>query len=215
MACKYCSRLGNLSSSKRADKPTLVIAAGAAGTAALAAYLNAKHHIVHDLRHARGGLAPTQDVLDYMTDRVIKKRVLVYHVWEDQALRNQPNHPFLIFEGKSWTYKEFFDAIIRVGNWLMNDLGIQPEEIVAIDGGNSPEYLMLWFALDAIGASISYINWNLTGAGLVHCAKVSTVSCHSGPRMRQSMIADGTVVVPNQTPHRGHRCQKQCRGQSN
>ncbi|KAF3035727.1 hypothetical protein E8E11_003031 [Didymella keratinophila] len=149
-----------------------LIAAGAAGTAALAAYLNAKFHIVHDLKHARGGLAPSQVVLDFMTERVMKKRVLTYHVLEDQALRNRPNHPFLIFEGKTWTYKQFFEAITRVGNWLMNDLNVQVGEMVAIDGGNSPEYLMLWFALDAIGASISYINWNLTGAGLVHCAKL-------------------------------------------
>ena len=57
----------------------------------------------------------------------------------------------------------------------MNDLGVKVGEVVAIDGGNSPEYLMLWFALDAIGASISYINWNLTGTGLVHSAKVGDV----------------------------------------
>jgi hypothetical protein len=154
-----------------------VIAAGAAGTAALAAYLNAKFHIVYDLKHARGGFAPSQDVLDFMTERVMKKRVLTYHVFEDQALRNRPNDPFLTFEGKTWTYREFFDAITRAGNWLMNDLGIQVGEMVAIDGGNSPEYLMLWFALDAIGASISYINWNLTGAGLIHCVKVRRNHC--------------------------------------
>lgn len=149
-----------------------VIAAGAAGTAALAAYLNAKFHIAYDLKHARGGLAPSQDVLDFITERIVKRRVLTYHVLEDQALRNRPNDPFLVFEGNTWTYKQFFEAITGVGNWLMNDLGVQVGEMVAIDGGNSPEYLMLWFALDAIGATISYINWNLTGAGLVHCAKV-------------------------------------------
>jgi len=51
-------------------------------------------------------------------------------------------------------------------------LGIEVGEVVAIDGGNSPEYLMLWFALDAIGAIVSFVNWNLTGEGLVHCVKV-------------------------------------------
>lgn len=157
---------------------TVPILAGAAGASALAAYLNAKFHIVHDLKNARGGLAPSPDVVNYITDRVIHKRVLTYHVFEDHALRNQPNHTFLIFEGKTWTYKEFFNCIIKVGNWLMNDLGIGVEEVVAIDGGNSPEYLMLWFALDAIGAVTSFVNWNLTGAGLVHCAKVSMV-CRS------------------------------------
>lgn len=150
-----------------------VISAGVAGTAALAAYLNAKFHIAYDLKNARAGFAQSQDVVDFLTDRVVKKRVLAYHILEDHALRNQPDHPFLIFEGHTWTYKDFFDAITRVGNWLMNDLGVKVGEIVAIDGGNSPEYIMLWFALDAIGASMSFINWNLTGAGLVHCAKVS------------------------------------------
>ncbi|KAH7388864.1 long-chain fatty acid transporter-like protein [Pyrenochaeta sp. MPI-SDFR-AT-0127] len=149
----------------------LPLIAGAAGTAALAAYINAKFHIAYDLENARGGLAPSQDLLDFMTDRVTRKRVLTYHVLEDQV-RKQPNHPFLIFEGKTWSYKDFFEAITRVGNWLMNDLGIGIEEVVAIDGGNSPEYLMLWFALDAIGAVTSFVNWNLTGSGLVHCAKL-------------------------------------------
>jgi acyl-CoA synthetase (AMP-forming)/AMP-acid ligase II len=58
----------------------------------------------------------------------------------------------------------------------MNDMGVGVEEVVAIDGGNSPEYLMLWFALDAIGAVTSFVNWNLTGDGLVHCAKVRFVA---------------------------------------
>jgi acyl-CoA synthetase (AMP-forming)/AMP-acid ligase II len=108
-----------------------------------------------------------------MTDKAVKRRLLNYHVFEDHALRNQPNHPFLIFEGKTWTYREFFDCIMRVGNWLIKDLRIEVNEVVAIDGGNCPEYLMLWFALDAIGAVPSFVNWNLTGAGLTHCAKVS------------------------------------------
>lgn len=65
-----------------------------------------------------------------------------------------------------------------MGNWLIDDLGIQVDEVVAMDGGNSPGYLMLWFALDAIGAVPSFVNWNLTGTGLVHCVKVSLlISC--------------------------------------
>lgn len=148
------------------------IIAGAAGTAALAAYLNAKYHIAHDLRRKRGALSPTQDVLDFIADRAARKRALTYHAFEDQV-HNQPNYPFLIFEGKTWSYKEFFDAFTRVGNWLIEDLGIQADEVVAVDGGNSPEYLMLWFALDGIGAVPSFVNWNLTGTGLVHCARAS------------------------------------------
>lgn len=41
-----------------------------------------------------------------------------------------------------------------------------------MDGPNSAEYLLLWFALDGIGACISFINSNLTGTPLVHCTKL-------------------------------------------
>lgn len=67
---------------------------------------------------------------------------------------------------------QFYDDLQRVGNWLMNDLGIQTSELVAIDGPNSAEYLLLWFALDGIGACISFINCHLTGQALTHSVKV-------------------------------------------
>ncbi|KAF2271414.1 long-chain fatty acid transporter-like protein [Westerdykella ornata] len=154
--------------------PIIVGAAAgtAAGTAAIAAYLNAKFHILHDLRNPRAGLAPSKEIVDYLTGRVMAKRVLLFHVLEDHALHHRPDHPFLIFEGQTWTYRQFYDCIIQVANWLMKDMGVDSGEMVAIDGGNSPEYYMLWFALDAIGAKISFLNWNLTGAGLVHCVKL-------------------------------------------
>lgn len=55
----------------------------------------------------------------------------------------------------------------------MKDLGVQKGEMVALNGPNSPEYLMLWFALEAVGARVSYVNWNLTGTALAHSIKVS------------------------------------------
>lgn len=149
----------------------LSVAATAAGTAALAAYLNARFHIYKDL--TAGGLSPTNPkAVTFLTSRVKQKRILTYHVFEDQALRNCPDHIFLVFEGREFTYAQFFRYITRVGNWLMKDLGIREGEVVAIDGGNTPEYLMLWFALDGIGAVPSFINCNLTSRSLVHCVQL-------------------------------------------
>jgi acyl-CoA synthetase (AMP-forming)/AMP-acid ligase II len=88
-------------------------------------------------------------------------------------LHNRPNQIFLVFEGREYTYREFFDHVTKVGSWLMNGLGIQTDEVVALDGGNSPEFLMMWLALDGIGAVPSFINYNLTDKSLVHCIKVS------------------------------------------
>ncbi|KAF2003210.1 long-chain fatty acid transporter-like protein [Amniculicola lignicola CBS 123094] len=149
----------------------LPILASLAGTTALAAYLNAKHHIAHDLRSGRGGLTPAQEDLEWLASRAARKRLGISHVLQEQAER-QPSHPFLIFEGRVWTYLEFYERVVRVGNWLMKEVGVKAGEVVAIDGGNSAEYLMFWLGLDAVGAVISFVNWNLTGVGLVHCVKL-------------------------------------------
>ncbi len=77
----------------------------------------------------RGGLGPTKEAVEYITDRVASKKVLTYYVLETQV-KERPDHPFIIFEGEKWSYKRFFEAVIRVGNWLVNDLGIEVEEVV-------------------------------------------------------------------------------------
>jgi acyl-CoA synthetase (AMP-forming)/AMP-acid ligase II len=96
----------------------------------------------------------------------------MYHVFEDHVNSPLADNVFLIFEGRQWTYRQFFDSIHRVANWLLKDLGVKPKEIVAIDGGNSPEYLLLWFGLEAIGASPAFINCNLTAGPLTHSVKL-------------------------------------------
>ena len=63
--------------------------------------------------------------------------MLVYHLLEDWAKQDLPNHIFLDFEGELWTYNRFYLAVQRVGNWLMNDLGIRKGEVVALNGPNS------------------------------------------------------------------------------
>lgn len=160
--------------------PTVATAAALTGAAL---YADGKYHIRNDLAFLdvirRMITAPK-----WIAEQTKLDRLLVYHVLEDHAKADRPNHLFLEFEGRSWTYKEFFDDLQRVGNWLMNDLAIQKGEIVAIDGPNSAEYMMLWFALDGIGAAPAFINCNLNGAALEHCVKV----CKS-----KHLIADRAV----------------------
>ncbi|KAK3718372.1 hypothetical protein LTR37_005185 [Vermiconidia calcicola] len=149
---------------------TVQVATAAVAGAAAAAYLDAKFHIRHDLNS--GGLSHTAGrALEFIQDRERRNKLLLYHCLEDHA-RDQPNRPFLEYAGRSWTYKRFFADLQRVGNWLMNDLGLQRGEMVALDGPNSAEYLMLWFALEGIGASVSFINSHLTGQPLVHSVKL-------------------------------------------
>ncbi|KAF2090334.1 fatty-acyl-CoA synthase [Saccharata proteae CBS 121410] len=149
--------------------------AAVASVVGIGAYLNAKFHIGHDLRY-KDLSRNAQHVENYFQSRASKSRLLIWHVLEEHAAV-RPHHPFLVFDAASperreWSYAQFVDSVNRVGSWLIEELGIEVGEIVALDGGNSPEYLMLWFALDAIGAVPSFINCNLTSKGLVHCVQI-------------------------------------------
>lgn len=146
-------------------------AAAIAGTAAVAAYLDAKYLIKHDL--SSGSLVNTSaNAQTFIAEREAQKKLLLYHCIEEHA-HKQPDHLFLEYEDRSWTYKQFFESLQRVGNWLINHLGVKEGELVALDGPNSPEYLMLWFAIEGIGGGIAFVNSNLTGTSLVQSVKVS------------------------------------------
>jgi acyl-coenzyme A synthetase/AMP-(fatty) acid ligase len=134
--------------------------------------LNAKHHIAHDLKlfTSKGNPFAAQA---FVAKKFADDEMLTFNILEKQALHNRPDQIFLIFEGQSWTYRQFFDSVTRVGNWLLQDLNVQRGEIIAICGGNSPEYLMMWYGIEGIGALPSFVNNNLNGQSLFHCLKVS------------------------------------------
>ena len=137
----------------------------------MAAYLDAKYHIRADLQ--KGSLDNAAiEAQKFIEERMAKNEGTVYHDIQNWAKQDIPGHQFLECAGRSWTYRQFYQDLQRVGNWLMNDLGIQRNEMVALSGPNSAEYLMLWFALDGVGACESYVNHNLTGNALSHCVKV-------------------------------------------
>jgi hypothetical protein len=145
-----------------------------AGALALSAYLDAKYHIRSDIAQTTRGRSPA-NALEYITKKTLENRLLVAHIFEDHV--NNPkvrDNIFLIFpsDGRQWTYAQFYDEICRVGNWLVQELGVRKNELIAINGPNSPEYLFLWFGLDMIGACPAFINCHLTGKALEHCVKV-------------------------------------------
>ncbi|KAK5220097.1 hypothetical protein LTR72_007628 [Exophiala xenobiotica] len=163
------------------------VATALAGGLATAAYLDAKFLFRHDLR--AGSLAGnTKTAITFIADKVRQNRLLIYHLIEDHALGRNANTLFLIFEDRQWTYKQFYDDLQRVGNWLLKDLDIQPQEIVALDGGNSPEYLLLWFGLEAIRACPAFINCNLTSGPLTHSVKLSDARYLLADRATQPLV---------------------------
>lgn len=135
-------------------------------------YADAKFLIRNDI--FSGSLAPISTAAQkFIEERMRDNRMLIYHNFEYWASNPKTaSNLFLIFENRTCTYKQFFDQIGRVGNWLVQELGIKKHEVVAIDGGNTPEYLLLWFGLESIGACPAFINCNLTKEPLIHSVKL-------------------------------------------
>lgn len=143
----------------------------AVGGLAATMYLDARYLLRHDLRTGSATRNAAQ-AIDFVAAEFARGKGLMYHYFEQHAFNANANNVFLIFEGREWTYRQFYDEVQRVGNWLLHDLGIQPDEMVAVDGLNSPEYVMLMLALNGIGACAAYINSNLTATPMVHSVKL-------------------------------------------
>lgn len=109
----------------------------------------------------------------HVAQRVRENKLLMYHVLEEKAGTPEGDDTWLIFEDRQWTFREFYTAIQPVANWLLKDLGIQKGEVVVLNGGNTPEYLLIFFALEAIGATSALLNCHLTGNALAHSVKLS------------------------------------------
>lgn len=100
------------------------------------------------------------------------------------------NQTALVFQNKSYTYSQLYDAVLRYGNWMKSELGVKPNQIVAMDFDNSDLFIIVWFALWSIGAKPAFINYNLTGKSLAHCIRVSTANlCIADPSLLPNLDA--------------------------
>lgn len=150
---------------------TAPLALAAPAAAAGLAYLNARWLAGYDallLRsiinaYARANLRERRDRLNQ------------FYVLEERAkTKSSANKNFIVFEDRSHTYAQVYDAALRYGTWFKQRFGIKPGDIVALDFQNSDTFLFLVFGLWAIGAKPAFMNYNLTGKGLAHCVRTAT-----------------------------------------
>jgi long-chain acyl-CoA synthetase len=78
--------------------------------------------------------------------------------------RRHPDLPAIWFQDRTRTFAEVDASSSALGAGLVNDLGIQPGDRVAILDKNSDDYLELLFALDKAGAVSVPVNWRLTAS---------------------------------------------------
>ncbi|KAL6716355.1 long-chain fatty acid transporter fat1 [Lecanora helva] len=145
----------------------------AAGSAALAgaAWLTAKTQLDYDYNLITGLVGA------HFKISIKEKRntVNLFNTLEQHATnKTRASHPFLVYQEKSWTFKEAYHIVLQYGTWLKDTHAVAPKEVVAMDFMNSPQFVFLWLGLWSIGAVPAFINYNLTGAPLLHTIKSST-----------------------------------------
>lgn len=72
-----------------------------------------------------------------------------------------------------YTWAETYANACRYGQFLRQQHGVNPGELVAMYQMNRPEFLFTHLGLWSIGSAPAWINYNLAGDALVHCLKVS------------------------------------------
>ncbi|KAK5943209.1 long-chain fatty acid transporter fat1 [Knufia obscura] len=176
----------------------IAVVPAAIATAAAGAYLNAKFKISNDFAFL-SGFATAQRRFEKR--RQANKANLFYKLEEHATDPKIANKIFLIYEGKSWTFKQFYDTVLRYAGWLHKTHNVIAGEIVALDFMNCPAFLFLTLAVWSLGASPAFINHNLTSKPLIHSVKVSTARiCIIDPDLESRALTNETkeaFLAPN------------------
>ncbi|OQU98678.1 AMP-binding enzyme domain-containing protein [Cladophialophora immunda] len=150
-------------------------AVGLASAAALSAYLNAKFHLGKDLTHIyyqhRGER--------YQARLKAQNRINIWAtfcenadkfadgdcIWYSDPATSPPTV-------HTYTWREARDYACRYAQWFL-DANVRPGDCVGFYLQNSPDFVLGWLGLLAIGCYPAMINYNLVGGALVHCVKIA------------------------------------------
>lgn len=135
------------------------------------AYLNARWRLPVDL-NLLGSVMKSQSAF---ARREQADRTNSFYLMEKHAHNTKiRDKTFIIYEGRSWTFKQTYDMVLRYAGYLHSQHSIQPGEIIALDFMNRPQFLFLALAVWSLGAIPAFINYNLISVAFVHSVRVST-----------------------------------------
>jgi len=78
-----------------------------------------------------------------------------------------PDRPFIVFEGKQWSFVQFSERVNRLAN-AFRELGVQKGDRVGMLQVNCPQYVEAYFAAAKIGAIFVPLNFRATLEELVY-----------------------------------------------
>ncbi|XP_062994074.1 long-chain fatty acid transport protein 2-like [Elgaria multicarinata webbii] len=103
----------------------------------------------------------------------IKKRlqrkppVTMLDVFLDKVQKH-PEKPLILFEDKSFSYREVDRRSSQVAQVLQGHVGLKEGETAAVFLKNIPAYLWVWLGLGKIGCAMACINYNIRLKSLLH-----------------------------------------------
>jgi fatty-acyl-CoA synthase len=97
-------------------------------------------------------------------------RRLLADVVDDWA-NKRPEHPALISESGSISYRAFADRTNRYALWALS-VGINPGDRVCLIMPTKPDYIAAWLGISRVGGIVALINTNLVGPSLAHCINI-------------------------------------------
>ncbi|KAM9311848.1 uncharacterized protein PAF06_009714 [Gastrophryne carolinensis] len=90
-----------------------------------------------------------------------------------KQVKTRPNHPFILYQDESYTYKEI-DVLSNQAAWALRyHAQLKTGDCVALFMGNQPAYVWLWMALAKLGCPMACLNYNIRAKSFLHCFKCS------------------------------------------
>lgn len=80
----------------------------------------------------------------------------------------RPAHPALVFYGGELTYRELLRQVLQLGGYLQHECGAKRGDRILLDMQNSPQFVISYYAILAIGAVVVPINPMNLGRELTH-----------------------------------------------
>lgn len=90
----------------------------------------------------------------------------------ERQVAKRGDHPFVLYEDRSLSYREYNEIANRVAHWAI-ERGLHTGDVVALLMENRPEFLCVWAGLAKVGITAALINTHQPGRALHHAISES------------------------------------------
>ncbi|XP_046898717.1 very long-chain acyl-CoA synthetase [Hypomesus transpacificus] len=82
---------------------------------------------------------------------------------------SHPDRPFIVFENKTYSYRDTDKNSNKVANALKAHSQLKPGDAVALFMGNEPAFIFTYLALAKLACPVALLNPNIRSRSLLHC----------------------------------------------